>query len=256
MVFRWKRNGVGASYIEIATFAAGILSLLAITIDRFLSVTWPAEYKPSLKQALKVILSVWIISFLYGTRIFIQNAITSDTNNISYNETKYFLDTDDVFCVFFVESGSKNAYFRLLDFLCLFILPILAMTIMNATIILKLKGQPNYTVTQIRRKTRIVQMLIACVFAFFICWLPFYLQEIAHDFDTDISSEGERIYVIARFVCLVLALFNSVFNAVIYGYFNNNFRKEVTSLWSHVKTKSRRKLVITPSVSISHSDLS
>jgi hypothetical protein len=61
-----------------------------------------------------------------------------------------------------------------------------------------------------------------------ICWLPFYIVDIIHDFfavGTQKNTSG-LIYNTIHYITIFLALSNSIINPVIYGFLNANFQQE------------------------------
>lgn len=233
-------------FVELACVSASIMSLLAITVDRFRAVIISSSQKQNTASAKKVILAIWCFSFIYSCRIFVQSKITEylsqkaslsnqslagNDNDIEIQET----NDEGQFCNLFVEESTHDFVFRVIDFVILFVIPTCVMVFMYYKLVGKLWKQGIHLGPSVVRKRSVVKMLIADVTLFLVCWGPFYCMDIVTDSlelmgQTD-GDEDTGAYTISRFVCILLALANSCLDPVVYAYFNTNFKSEVKILF-------------------------
>ena len=218
---------VCAPYIELCSFTSGIFILLGITIDRFRSILYPISYKPSIGGTIITISLLVAGALFYSVRIFVQFTITRWTVESVEVENATTSESDS-FCNILTEDESSDFWFRIFDFSMLFILPIISMVYMYTRIGRKLWDKKIVATNSTQRKRKAVILSIACVSSFLICWMPFYLIDIAHDTAEIVGVDiGGLYYNIGRYVTIFLALSNSIANPIIYGFLNKNFQREL-----------------------------
>ncbi|XP_041371489.1 QRFP-like peptide receptor [Gigantopelta aegis] len=218
-------------YFESVAFTASVYSLLAVTFDRYTAVVLATTKAWTIRTGVRIVFAVWLTSCVYSAKMFFSiltvghlHAIT----NTHGNRTK--------FCNLLIEEDDDDLYYRITDFIVLFVIPIILMTLMYARIARRLWTKSMAITNVVRNKRRIVKFLITNVVLFFFSWLPFYMIDIIFDsinmimgidiHDVDAFTKS-LTYVILRFVFTVLALSNSVVNPIVYAYFNQNFRMEL-----------------------------
>ena len=92
----------------------------------------------------------------------------------------------------------------------------------------------NTTDENRHKKTSILLNSIAFVFCF--SWLPLHLFNIIVDFiapDEDNASQWMNLYIMYAF-CHMLGMSSSCTNPILYGWLNENFRKEFSEIFSFV----------------------
>lgn len=127
------------------------------------------------------------------------------------------------------EDETSDFWFRIVDFVMLFIIPIVVMIVMYTKLVQKLWAKTVFKTMSTENKKRTVSSSVICVASFFVCWFPFYIIELVHDglelkTKVEVSSEA---YTIMRFIAIFMALSNSVINPIIYGFLNKKFQNEV-----------------------------
>ncbi|XP_021344217.1 tachykinin-like peptides receptor 99D [Mizuhopecten yessoensis] len=232
-------------YFELATLSAGIFSFLLISYDRHLAVSKALTYHPTKRSALTSLAAVWVSAFIYSLRIFIQYEVAKilkrdlpplDGDDDNITETSN--DDNEVeggFCNVLVEEDYNDLIFRCVDFVILFIIPIVCMSYWYKGIISNLWAGNITTTSHVRRKRRVIKLLIINVVVFFVCWIPFYLSDIISDthvlvmrlkdpeYDEEASSKEIRL-------CLIfIAISHSYLNPIIFLSFHADFKAELTS---------------------------
>lgn len=130
------------------------------------------------------------------------------------------------------ETGMRRIYTTVL-FSHIYVAPLALIVIMYARIAFKLfkSVAPAHAGEELegrrisRRKAKVINMLIIVALFFTISWLPLWTLMLLTDYGR--LSEGQLrlltvyVYPFAHW----LAFFNSSANPIIYGYFNENFRR-------------------------------
>lgn len=220
-----------AAFIESFAFTSGIFFLIGITTDRFRSILYPLSYKPSIRRTVIVIFLLMIAALIYSTRICIQFAITTSTSDTNGDETNNGSLTTErkIYCNILTEDDSSDIWYRLFDLVVLLFIPIILMVYMYVRIGRKLWDKKVIATCSTRKKRKAVILSIICISSFVICWLPFYIVDIIHDFfavGTQKNTSG-LIYNTIHYITIFLALSNSIINPVIYGFLNANFQQEL-----------------------------
>ena len=219
---RWFLHGpVGdftcklTAFLTDASSAVSIMSLILITVDRFMAVVYPmriATMTPRTRT--RLIAATWVIAVLITSPYFyIFRLVRSD--NKSYCEPSWQP-------AFNSETASR-VYFPLLC-VVLFVVPVIVVASLYTRIALALRratipGTPNSHESKRQRQSQnILKMSIAVVLVFVLCWLP------------------QRAYVFLRLsyhfcdlvrynlIVLHLAYSSSALNPWILFYFSEKYR--------------------------------
>ncbi|KAK3102521.1 hypothetical protein FSP39_011939 [Pinctada imbricata] len=138
--------------MELLSYTAGSISLLALSIDRYRAVCKARGYKPSAKSTVTVMGIVWIISFLYCLR----NLVRFETND---NRRAGVLSP--IWCNTFLGEQTLDLHFRAVDFFLVFLIPGIAMSVLYTKVYIQLKKSFAIAPTSfVTRKKRATKMLI------------------------------------------------------------------------------------------------
>lgn len=229
-------------YFEVVAISASVLSLMAITVDRYQAVLHKRVHKTPLKFAAKIVSMVWLSAVIYGLRVIpqfygklkpsddidSQNSSSTDRNDFRFDSSANTTGIHRWSCDFFMEEDDNDIVFRIFDFLILFVVPFIAMIVMYGRIISTLWRKKIPVGTGLRRKRRVAKMLLISVLVFIICWVPFYVQEFVGDGMIITGKHVDRNVLAAfRIIFILLSFSNCCLNPVIYAYFNCNFRYEL-----------------------------
>lgn len=229
--------------LELFSFSAGIFTIVMMSHDRYRAVMCPVRYNPSVKSILIALAITWLCAFIYSLRILLQFEITKMLKNkdISDHIEKFnhTIIGDDDFCNVLYEEDNYDVIFRGVDFILLFILPIITVSIMYFRIIKVLWVVKTTSSISTQRKRSLVKMLILTIVMFFICWMPFYMYDIIDDL-MELSKESEMDnidmkkdrntengLVQLRWFLILFALGHSIIHPILYAVFNVNFRQAI-----------------------------
>ncbi|XP_030836345.1 prokineticin receptor 2 [Strongylocentrotus purpuratus] len=83
------------------------------------------------------------------------------------------------------------------------------------------------------RKQKTIPMLITVVVAFFVCWAPYYVYQLAVNFAMD-ALENYSGHLALFYVVESIAMLNAVISTIIYFLMSPNFRSELTIMASSI----------------------
>lgn len=211
--------------MEIAVAHSSILTILAISFERFYAICRPlhAGYKCTKSRAFVIIIINWMI------------AIFSTLPMLSITEitTAEFIDGSLVtVCSNSLQVGWHPIYFFVI-FITFFVVPFLILTGIYLLIARRLTSDSkalatstNHFKRQVQVRRQVVLMLASVCITFFICLLPFRLMTLWIIFSTpeDILDLGMETYYCILFTCRILLYVNSSANPILYNLISSKFR--------------------------------
>ncbi|KAM8965085.1 G-protein coupled receptor 83-like [Sarcophilus harrisii] len=208
------------------------LTLMALTLDRYKVILKPDKPRTTaLKGSIWVII-IWILASCFSLpHTLYQRLPQFDAMN----------QTNRMICLPSVPhpSDAIRKYLEMVNFLFLYILPLLVISLTYSMIGKKLWLQNSiqdatseYSISRQPRKIMTLKMLIVVVVVFTICWLPLHFYELL--LSMNVISSREDIY----FAFHWFAMSNACYNPFIYCWVNRNFRNQlkrsVRSWWQHL----------------------
>ena len=233
--YEWQIDNIlGETSCRISTLlnhtcmAASILTVVAISFDRFLAVMFPL--RPRLLTILRTKLTILFIWFSAITFRF-PMVYAASMNNI-YGKPHCYIGLDEAF-----GEGTQKIYY-FINLFCLFVAPFLAISIFYSAILetLKKRKPPKvdstvrmYPWQQRKEETtrKVLQMVTAVVIAFILCWFLYFIRLILYSYNVDVSCD-------VQFVRLFLAHSNSAINPCLYVAFSENYRRGVKNIISQL----------------------
>lgn len=224
------------------------ISITAIALDRFQVIVYPTRDSMKRVGAAVALLAIWLISLLMASPLLIFN-VTSPVE-IAPSIVVYYVCVENPALHY-----EKGAY-SIASMIFQYIVPILIVTVAHARICNKLKyrminQQPtvalnspfqkrkNEREAKRKRKTNILLVTIAAVF---VCsWMPLNVFNIMADFNLAYLKTIDRKGLVFP-ICHLLVLSSACTNPVLYGWLNDNFRREFVSVLCSPCCKSLRKI--------------
>lgn len=223
--FKWI---FGAAICKIVVFfqsvsvGSSILTLLAISFDRFWAIVFPFKRRISFFIARIILVVIWVISlsvmapFLYAQRVIV------GSDGYEYCIEKWSPAFNPV-------TAPKD--FTLILFTTLYAFPLLTMVVMYSVIVSKLwrRQIPGIRSTREDLRTRalrrkVVKMLITVISLFCICWLPIYVYQFIWFFDPHKPPCFDSSLTF-YFTSLLLGHANSAVNPYLYALFHRKYRQ-------------------------------
>lgn len=215
----WLSGLTGTILCEIAASAsvlsvlASTMTLMAISIDRFIAVFFPIRRIIVTRNVKRIIISIWMVSAIIGIPCIYMYNIRQE-----HGRMKCLNRLDET-------SLALRRLYYVVVFAFIFGLPVVLMTISYIMISLRLwfrhvPGQPSYAGRRavVRSKRKAVRLLIILLLAFVACWLPVHIAWLKAVFTSSHRKDG---------IAIILAHANSAINPCLVFTLNDRFRKEL-----------------------------
>lgn len=219
------------------------ISITAIALDRFQVIVYPT--KDSMKKigGAAALVTIWIISLLMASPLIIFSVYKEE--QFQFPEFHFIL----YYCLEDVTLRAEKGAYSVASMVVQYILPVMTVSVAHARICNKLKYRmvnrriPRSSGPEVhsppiagnrsrssenraarKRKTNILLAFIAIVFVF--SWMPLNISNILVEFQFHIFKNKAIDINLVFVVCHMLVLSSACTNPVLYGWLNDNFRKE------------------------------
>ncbi|GAB1295160.1 Neuropeptide FF receptor 1 [Apodemus speciosus] len=219
--------------VQGMSVSASVFTLVAIAVERFRCIVHPFREKLTLRKALLTIAVIWAVALL----IMCPSAVTL---TVTREEHHFMLDARNRSYPLYScweawpEKGMRKVYTAVL-FAHIYLAPLALIVVMYARIARKLCQAPGpardaeEAVAEggraSRRRARVVHMLVMVALFFTLSWLPLWVLLLLIDYGELSELQLHLLSVYAFPLAHWLAFFHSSANPIIYGYFNENFRR-------------------------------
>ncbi|XP_020824753.1 neuropeptide S receptor isoform X2 [Phascolarctos cinereus] len=211
-------------YLQVVLLYASTYVLVSLSIDRYHAIVYPMKILQGEKQAKVLIFIAWSLSFLFS----IPTLIIFGKRKLANGETQcWALWPDDSYWI---------PYMTIVAFLVYFI-PLIIISVIYFIVIRtiwikskahdrivsncseeKLRSSYNRGLIS-RAKIKAIKYSIVVIFAFVICWSPYFLFDILDNFSL-LPDTKERFY--ASVIIQNLPALNSAINPLIYCVFSSS----------------------------------
>ncbi|KAK0052134.1 orexin receptor type 2 [Biomphalaria pfeifferi] len=229
-------------FLQPTSVSVSVLTLSAISVERWWAICYPLRFKSTLPRARKIIVVIWTVACLSA----LPELIVAET--FPYGFPKPFKSIYLTVCRPSWDTTNQGIY-HIIVTVVFYLIPMILMAFTYshiATVLWKheipgdvvgtktqgrkpmLDGNKNTQEDQILSRRKAARMLIAIVIMFAICYLPVHIQNVIRYFgviDTKHSTEGDA-HIVYALISHWLPYFNSAVNPVIYNFMSAKFRKE------------------------------
>ena len=205
------------TYMQFVSGVCSILTMMLISIERYLCVCATPGKKMSHFKCALLIACTWILSLAFPVPVAVAQAEKSI-------EIKY---VPRVYCgMNWSEEFHVDVYLTCMVIL-FFVMPLVIIS-MNYIRIFRVVNKSAKATSSIasstrelkrERQVRLTKMFIAIVCLFVVMWLPFFVLSFLAVYFKKITSTQFT-------VTIILSSANTCQNPILYGYFNTKFRKE------------------------------
>ena len=229
--YEWQIDNLpGEIFCKISTLlnhacmTASILTVVAISFDRFLAVIFPLRSSLlTIPRTKVIIIFIWLTAIAFRVPM----AYSASLHNLNGKPNCYIV-LDETF-----GDGTKKVYY-FLNLFSLFVIPFFIILILYTAILVTLKKRtpPQVDTTmninpwqQRKEETtrRVLQLATAVVMAFIICWFLYFIRLILFSYNVDVSCH-------ILFLHLFLAHSNSAINPCLYVVFSESYRHGVKNI--------------------------
>uniref|UniRef100_A0A096M417 Tachykinin receptor 1b n=1 Tax=Poecilia formosa TaxID=48698 RepID=A0A096M417_POEFO len=202
------------NFFPIAAIFASIYSMTAIALDRFWSALHPQNQNQTRRSSIqsRVLMSSMFLSLLF-IYLYKSGELLRD---IAHTENPFY----------FTGRGQKRYYVCvtvLIYFLPLCIMGWAYMTVAVTLWASEIPGDSSeHYAEQLIAKRKVVKMMIVVVCTFAVCWLPYHVYFLLHQFFPELFEERyiQQVYLAVMW----LAMSSTMYNPVIYYCLNSRFR--------------------------------
>ncbi|KAK3711916.1 hypothetical protein QZH41_000897 [Actinostola sp. cb2023] len=208
---------------DISAFCS-ILSLIAITVERYFAIFMPFKKYFTLGNVKYIIIACWVVSFIVSSPLLYANKVDIFEGEYQCNEDWSPLDG---------YTASKT--YTLITFVLLYAVPLVTICSLYAAVVHRLWHQaipgdqrtPQSRKYRSRSKKRVLKMLIAIVLAFALCWLPYHVYYLLDGFYPPYKACGApfQLYFASKF----LAYANSAISPCIFIFFDKGVSRYISN---------------------------
>ncbi|CAD5206468.1 unnamed protein product [Bursaphelenchus okinawaensis] len=218
--------------------------LMCLSLDRFYSILFPLYAINAKRSVLRMIGLAWLVALLSSVP---QIWIFRTAKHPCFDWYTQCVSTDVIGLI----SPKITFWFSVLNIIEVYFLPLIVIVVCYGSILISismksgsklLKKQNNQGSTNqalLRRaggqdnfekaKNRTLQMTIAVVLAFLLCWTPYTIAMFIHFLKS--SATHRPISPLLSKLLYAFAVFNSAISPYLYGYFSFNIRQELELLF-------------------------
>ncbi|KAK2870880.1 hypothetical protein QQF64_001961 [Cirrhinus molitorella] len=208
-----------SNLIQGMSVSASVFTLTAIAVDRFTKTVYHHHLRPV--TALFTIIFIWLLAFA----IIFPSAATMTVIRL---DNMYLVHDNQMYplCICFEDwAKAVRRVYTLVIFIPVYLAPLVLISLMYGCIAGKLSNNLRENRVQSRKKIKVIRMLIMVAFLFIVSWLPLWILMLLTDYQDLDRQQTDFLSSYLFPVAHWLAFFNSGINPIIYGFFNENFRR-------------------------------
>ncbi|KAE8591047.1 hypothetical protein XENTR_v10018292 [Xenopus tropicalis] len=219
--------------VQGMSVSASVFTLVAIAVERFRCIVYPFRQKLTLRKAIITIIIIWVLALIIMCPSAVTLTVTKDDFHFMVDDYNNYYPLYSCWEEW-PDTEMRKIYTTVL-FSHIYLAPLTLIVIMYARIAFKLfkssapirgsVSEENEGRRVSKRKVRVIYMLIIVALFFSLSWLPLWtlmlLTDYGHLSDYQLNLIAVYVFPFAHW----LAFFNSSVNPIIYGYFNENFRR-------------------------------
>ncbi|XP_036383190.1 neuropeptide FF receptor 2a [Megalops cyprinoides] len=219
--------------VQGISVSASVFTLVAIAVDRFRCIVYPFKQKLTISTSTLIIVIIWVlaISIMCPSGVMLQ--VTKEQTIRVFlgdgNRTNPFY-----WCRENWPNQEMRKIYTTVLFANIYLAPLSLIVIMYARIGITLfktavpvGGKPGHENrhTVSKKKQRVIKMLLVVALLFILSWLPLWTLMMLSDYASLTEHQYRVINIYIYPFAHWLAFFNSSVNPIIYGFFNENFRR-------------------------------
>uniref|UniRef100_A0A3Q4BL69 G-protein coupled receptors family 1 profile domain-containing protein n=1 Tax=Mola mola TaxID=94237 RepID=A0A3Q4BL69_MOLML len=206
---------------------ASVYILVAISVDRCVSVVWPvwAQNHRSIRKASCITLGVWVLALILSVPQFVfRDTITFDDKVVCYNNFALSYDYETQSVVELI--NFRHQAMSITRFIFGFLVPFTVIVSCYSVIIHRVRRNRSLA----GQSGRAFKIIAAVITTFFLCWTPYHIfsliEMVYHMTGRQSESLGFAISIGIP-VTSSLAYLNSCLNPLLYVFMGQDFKDKV-----------------------------
>lgn len=223
-------------FVQCLSVTVSILSLVVIALERYQLIINPTGWKPSVPQAYLSMVAIWAAACLVSLPFLIFHVLTDEP----------LADIGDPIAPSFTQpicmeswpSRQHKLIYTTWLFAFQYCAPLAFIAVCYGWIYARLRTKKDLLgkagevrrprASKVRKITAILGLL---VLAFGLCWLPLNVFNIIADWDLEAMMSCDHNLIFS--LCHLAGMASTCINPVVYGFLNNNFKKELWAIIVH-----------------------
>ncbi|XP_021189907.1 neuropeptide F receptor isoform X3 [Helicoverpa armigera] len=222
----WPSLCKACGAIQAISIFVSTISITAIALDRYQLIVYPTRPGLQTMGALVTMFCIWVTAFTLASPLYIFRSLKTHYLGLIGMDSLSFCIED-----WPIENG--RAIYSVFSLIFQYLLPVLVVVLAHVQIHRRLRGRRRTT-----RKTPAI--LIAIAVTYVISWLPLNVFNLVADFSAQPFME-EKTMTITYAVCHMFGMSSAVSNPLLYGWLNDNFRKEFEEILCCCKKRPLNK---------------
>nr|QTW97893.1 gonadotropin-inhibitory hormone receptor 3 [Carassius auratus red var.] len=234
--------------VQGTSVCASVFTLVAIAVDRFRCIVYPFKPKLTLFVAKVSIGMIWVLALTIMFPSVLMLTVQQEKGHVMVHGDN---STYPLYSCYetWPDPEMRKVYTTVL-FLHVYVIPLVLIMLMYgrigaklyATAVLTRAEQPDVPASH--RNIRVIKMLMVVALLFMLSWLPLWTLMLLTDYARPDEDSLELLTSYVFPLSHWLAFSNSSVNPIIYGYFNENFKRGFQAAcqhqvccWSREKTR-------------------
>ncbi|CAH2984876.1 unnamed protein product [Chilo suppressalis] len=207
----WPSLCKACGAIQAISIFVSTISITAIALDRYQLIVYPTRPGLQTMGALITMFFIWLTAFTLASPLYIFRSLKTHKLGL--------IGMDSLsFCIEDWPIRNGRAIYSLFSLIFQYVVPVLVVIIAHVQIHRRLRGRRRTT-----RKTPAILIAIAATYV--ISWMPLNVFNLVADFSPEPFMD-EKTMTITYAVCHMFGMSSAVSNPLLYGWLNDNFRKE------------------------------
>ncbi|XP_055343355.1 tachykinin-like peptides receptor 99D [Paramacrobiotus metropolitanus] len=247
------------NFIASSTVVASVLTMMCISIDRYIAIVHPMRPRMGRMTAYVIIGIIWFVSGMFSLP------------QLMYNKIDHIQNTTNMVCFLQWEDETEWAaqkdtllIYQSFYMVITYFVPLISLTLCYGRVAQELWGSKSIgeatvaQMEQIKSKRKLVKVLIWVMITFMINWAPYHIWFVVTSINPCIRRLKNMAHVFTS--AYVLAMSNSIYNPIIYIILNNKFRQGFRQIfrwlpcidWSPSQSLNRNQTTAATSTSNYH----
>ncbi|XP_068156163.1 neuropeptide F receptor isoform X1 [Drosophila tropicalis] len=210
------------------------ISITAIAFDRYQVIVYPTRDSLQVVGAFSILVCIWLLALLLATPMFIfKKLISTETPKLLQ---QIGLQESITFCIEDWPINNGRFYYSIFSLCVQYLVPILIVSMAYFGIYNKLRSRITVVTVQSsaqrrvergRRMKRTKCLLISIAIIFGVSWMPLNIFNLYADMQRGAVTQN---MLVIYAICHMIGMSSACSNPLLYGWLNENFRKEFREL--------------------------